>query len=137
MLADLELEGVVPPAVEHLLGLGDVAGSVAAGERPKHRQAFPHPAAHQFADRQAQALALGVQQGGLDGTLGEVVADEGLGHLLDDLRRTAGIGAPQQGGEIGVDGQLDALGALFAIGQAADGRALADTDHAVRAMDLH
>jgi glycine/D-amino acid oxidase-like deaminating enzyme len=37
----------------------------------------------------------------------------------------AGAGLQQQRGEIGVDGELDALGALLAIAQAADGRAFA------------
>ena len=72
--ADLQLEDVVAPRLDQRERLVDVARRIAAGERPQHRQRVAHRAAEQRVDRQAEALALRVEQRDLDGRLGEGVA---------------------------------------------------------------
>ena len=71
---------------------------------------------------------MSVQQRRFDRRFGEVVADNdtpNLRHGLADTRRIADL---QDRREIGVDGELDALRAFFAVAQAADRRAFADPD---------
>ncbi|MNN95641.1 hypothetical protein D3C81_2144810 [compost metagenome] len=62
--------------VEHLFRFGDVLGGVATGQGPGHWQGIAHAAAEQFADWQAKALALGIEQSGFDAGLGEGVATD-------------------------------------------------------------
>ncbi|MCY1236991.1 hypothetical protein D9M72_496710 [compost metagenome] len=118
---------------QQLLGLGNVAGGVAAGKRPQHRQCRAHRAPQQRGQRHAQALALRIQQCGLQRGLGEAVAARDLAQARHRAMHVGGILANQRRGQVGVDGQLDAFRAFVAIGQAADGGGLADALHAVAA----
>ena len=136
-LADLQLEDVVAAQVEHPLGLFDVLVGVAAGERPGDRQLVPVASAQQFGDRQADALAHGVQQRRFDRRLGEMIADDDLPDRRHGLADPGGIADLQDRREVGVDRELDALRAFLAVAQAADRRAFADADDTVRAMDAN
>ncbi len=131
--ADLQLEDAVAAQFQHLFGLGDVLGGIAAGQSPRHWQFVAHPAAQQFRQRHMQAARLRVQQGGFDGALGEAVALYRLAQLGHDLRHLAGFRAQQQRREIGVDVGLDAFRALFAVVQPADGGGFAPAGDAVGA----
>ena len=90
-LADLQLEDVVTAQVQHTLGFFDVLGGVAAGERPGDRQLVPVASAQQFGDRQADALAHGVQQGCFHRRFGEMVADDDFPDLRHGLADPGGI----------------------------------------------
>ncbi|CRR72303.1 hypothetical protein PAERUG_E16_London_17_VIM_2_04_14_06531 [Pseudomonas aeruginosa] len=131
--ADLQLEMPVAAQVEHPLGFLDVAAGVAAGQGPGHLQAVVQAAAEQFADGQAEALAMGVEQGGLDRRAGEGVAPDvsvqALHRGIHVVRRLA----QQQRGEMRVEIALDALRALAAVGQATDGGGFAEALDAVAA----
>lgn len=137
LAADLELEDLVAARLQHALRLLDVAPRVAGGQRPRHGQAVAQPAAQQFGDRQARAVAERVVQRGLDGALGETVVADGLVQARHQRGHAVGVRAHHLRREVGVDGQLHALGRLGAVGQAADGRALADAHRAVRAAHAH
>ncbi|MNR16234.1 hypothetical protein D3C85_1328220 [compost metagenome] len=120
--------------VEHLLGLGDVARGVAAGQGPGHFQAVAYTPAEQFADRQALAFALSIEQGAFDPRAGKGIA---LDHLVQALHGgvdVAGIQAGQQRREIAVDILLDAFRAFVAIGQATDGGGFAEAFDTVAAL---
>ncbi len=136
-LAYLELENPMPTAGQHGLRLGDVLSRIAACEGPGHRQVVPATASEELRHRQADALAHRVQEGGLDGALGEVITDDGAIDTLHILGRTGCLGLQKQGREIGVDGELDALWAFRSIAQAADGRRLANAFDPVRAPEAH
>ncbi|MNS82552.1 hypothetical protein D3C72_1163000 [compost metagenome] len=130
---DLQLEDAVAADFQHVLGFADVLGGVAAGQGPGHFQAVAHAATQQFADRQAEALALGVQQGAFQAGLGEGVA---LGGLVQAQHGGVDVGrvlADQQGSQVAVDVLLDAFRALVAVGQATDGGGFAQAFDAVGA----
>ncbi|MNV58001.1 hypothetical protein D3C71_1503580 [compost metagenome] len=135
--AHLQLERVVASALQQRFGFFDVAGGVAAGQRPQHRQALAHRAAQQRGHGHVQPLALRVQQRGLQRGLGKTVAAR---HLFQALHRSMNIGrvqACQRRRQIGIDGQLDAFGAFFAIGQAADGGGFPNAFDVVAALQAH
>src|ERR1700733_11408413 len=71
--ADLEFECVMPTAVQHFLGLGDVRGGVAAGKGPEYRNPLTDPATQQLAHRQIAALALRIEQRRFDRVPGKMV----------------------------------------------------------------
>nr|GEU28163.1 hypothetical protein [Tanacetum cinerariifolium] len=135
--ADLELEDAVAPQLQHVLGLGDIARGVAAGQGPGHGQLVAHPAAQQFAQRQAHAAGLGVKQRGFDGALGKAVALDDLAHGGHGLCHLACLHADQQRGDVGVDIDLDALRAFLAVVEAPDGGGLAPALDAVAADHVH
>ncbi|MNL17491.1 hypothetical protein D3C87_1385870 [compost metagenome] len=135
--ADLELERVVAALGQQALGFLDVAGGVAAGQGPEHRQRVAHGTPEQRGQRHVQALALPVEQRGFQRALGEAVAAR---HLVQPRHRAVDVGgvlADQRRAQVGVDGQLDAFGAFFPIGQPANGSGLADALHAVAAAQPH
>jgi hypothetical protein len=82
-------------------------------------------------------VAQRVEQRCLYSAFGEaVVAESGL-QAVHQGRHAVRVRADELGGEVGVDGQLHALGRLGAVGQPADGRALANAHRAVRAADAN
>ena len=93
--------------------------------------------AEQRVHRQAEALSLCVEQRDLHRRLGEGVALHRRGQALHRDVDAGGIGAAEQWRDVGVDGALDALGALLAVGQAADGGGFADAGDAVAAQQAH
>ncbi|MCY1303636.1 hypothetical protein D9M69_541550 [compost metagenome] len=118
---------------QQALGLVDVARGIAAGQRPQHRQRVAHGAAQQRRQRHAQALALRVEQRRFQRRLGEAVAARHLVQPRHGGVHVGGILPNQRRRQVSVEGQLDALGAFIAIGQAADGGGLADAFHAIGA----
>ncbi len=135
--ADLQLEGVVAALGQQALGLLDIAGGIAAGQRPQHRQRVAHRTAEQRGERHAEPLALRVEQRGFQRRLGEAVAARDLVQPRHRAMDIGGVLTDQCGRQIGINGQLDAFGTFLAIGQAADRGGLANAFDAVAGAQPH
>src|ERR1700722_18276912 len=127
----------MPPGFQHLTGFFYIALGVAACQRPCNLDRLRQAAAEQFGQRNTQTLRLRVEQCGFNGTFREPVAlivRTQLPHCSAGPRRWLAF---EQRREVGVDIDLDTFRALLAISEAADGRAFAQPDYAVRATDTH
>ena len=136
-LADLELEGIVPPRCDHRLGLGNVGCGAATGQGPEHGDPIAHPSAQQGGQRHAQLLALNVEQRRLHRVLREVVTHHGAADRHHQRGRFAQRLAQQQWRHVAVNRQLDRFRALVAIGKPADRGALTMSHQAIGGMDAH
>ena len=131
--ADFQFEDAMATCFEHLLGFGDVAGGVAAGQGPGHFKAVSHAAAKQLADRQTEALALGIEQCTFDAGLGESIA---LGDLVEPLHRrvdVVGVHTHQRRRQMRIDIGFDAFRAFITVSETADGGGFADAFNAIAA----
>ncbi|MCY1533290.1 hypothetical protein D9M68_686120 [compost metagenome] len=135
--AYLELEGIVAAALQQRFGFLDIADGIAAGQGPQHRQAGAHRAAQQRRHGHAQAFALRVQQCAFQRRFRVAIAARHGRQTVHGRVDVGGIQAGQGRRQVGVDGQLDALRAFLAIGQAADGGGFADAFDAVAAAQAH
>jgi hypothetical protein len=135
--ADLELERVVAALGQQALGFVDVLRGIAAGQRPQHRQCGAHRATEQRNERHADALALRIEQRGFQRRLRKAVAARDLVQPRHRGVDVCGVLAGQRRGQVRVDGQLDAFGALIAVRQAADGGGFANPFDAVAAAQPH
>ena len=134
---NLELEDLVPTQLQHALCLVNVATGIARSQRPRNRQPVAQPPAEQLRHRKARAMAQRIEQGGLDSTLGEAVVAKCCMQPVHQRGHAVSVRADELGGKVGVDGQLHPLWRLRAVGQASDGRALADAHGAVRAANAN
>jgi hypothetical protein len=124
-------------APQLLFGFLQLLPAVAGGQRPDHLHALAHRAAEQRAGGEAECLAGGVEQGGLDGALGREVARGSLAHAqaigLEGERRLA----EQYRRQVIRDRGLDRFHALLGPARPAERRGFADTGHAVVEQHAH
>jgi hypothetical protein len=66
-----------------------------------------------------------------------VIADDDFPDLRHGLADPRGIAGLENGFEVGIDCELNALRAFIAVAQAADRRAFTDSDDFVRTADLN
>ncbi|MCY1426505.1 hypothetical protein D9M71_423270 [compost metagenome] len=131
--ADLQFEDAVATQVEHFFRFGDVLLGVAAGQGPGHGQRIANTTAKQFADRQAEAFAQGIEQCGFNTGFGEGVATNAALQAQHGSVDVVAVLADQQWREVRVDVGLDAVRAFIAVSQTTDGGGFADAFDAVGA----